>query len=88
MLSPSSSAAMAMMPTVTRLAFSMSAATKSTQTSASQPCFGVEGEVKAVFYCQPRRLTLSADRFAIAAGIVIGLFLIDLVRYRVSKVDR
>ena len=27
-----------------------------------------QGEVKAVFYCQPRRFTLSADRFAIAAA--------------------
>ena len=40
---PSSSATIAMMPTVTRLAFSMSAATKSTQTSAPQPCLRVAG---------------------------------------------
>ena len=42
-LSLSSSAARAMMPTVSRLAFGMSAATKSTPTSAPQPWLSVAG---------------------------------------------
>jgi len=42
-LNLSSSAARAMMPTVSRLAFGMSAATKSTPTSAPQPWLSVAG---------------------------------------------
>ena len=53
---------MTMMRTVSRLAFGISAATKSTQRRHRSRAQVWQGEVKAVFYCQPRRFTLSADR--------------------------